>query len=49
MQWAILQFAFALAITIGSIALILSELHMIERAEAQKLWQQLRERIETIR
>ena len=47
--WAILQFAFALAIVIGSIALIIGELHMIERAEDQKLWKQLKERVEAIR
>lgn len=47
--WAILQFAFALAVVIGSIALLIGQLHMIERAEDQKLWSQLRERIEAIR
>jgi len=47
--WAILQFAFALAAVISCIALIIGNLHMIEKAEEQKLWSQLREKIETIR
>lgn len=45
MQWAILQFAFALGVVIGIIALILAELHIVERAEEQKF----RCEIETLR
>ena len=46
--WMILQFAFALATVIGCIALIIGELHIIERAEEQELWSQLKEKIATI-
>ena len=41
--WALLEFAFALATVIGCIALIIGELHMIERAEKEQEWKQLRE------
>lgn len=47
--WAILEFGLALAILIGCIAFILSQLHMVERAEEQKLWSQLKEKVATIR
>jgi len=47
--WALLEFAFALAAVISCIALIIGELHMIDRAEEQELWGQLRERITAIR
>lgn len=43
--WAILQFAFALVTAIGCFALIIGELHMIERAENEALWRQIREKI----
>jgi len=43
--WALLEFAFALAAVISCIALIIGDLHMIERAEEQKLWRHLKERI----
>ena len=43
MQWAYLQFAFALAVAIGIIALIIAELHIVERAEEQNLWRQIKE------
>ena len=47
--WALLQFAFALAVTIGVFAIILGELHVIERAEEQELWKEAREKIAAIR
>jgi len=43
--WALLEFAFALAAVISCFALIISELHMVERAEEQKLWEQLEEKV----
>jgi hypothetical protein len=46
--WALLQFAFALAAVISCIALIIGELHVIERAEEQKLWRQLKEKVISI-
>lgn len=46
--WALLQFALVLAVVIGSIALIIGQLHMIERAEDEKLWTQLKARIAAI-
>lgn len=47
--WALLQFAFALAAVISCFALIIGELHMVERAEEQKLWSQLKEKVASIR
>lgn len=41
MQWAYLQFAFALVVVIGIISLVIAELHVVERAEEQKLWRQI--------
>jgi len=43
--WAVLQFAFALAATISGIALILGEMHVIERAEEQEFWRELKEKV----
>jgi len=43
--WAILQFAFALAVVIGIISLIIGELYMTERAEEQELWEEARKKI----
>jgi len=43
--WAILQFAFALAVAVSVFALIISELHIIERAEEQETWKQIKEKI----
>jgi len=43
--WVVLQFAFALAWVISCIALIIGRLHIIERAEEQKFWKELRENI----
>lgn len=45
MQWAFLQFAFALAAVISCFALIIGELHMVERAEEQELWKEARQKI----
>lgn len=47
--WAVLQFAFVLSVAIGAFALILGELHVIERAEEQELWKEAREKIAAIR
>ena len=47
--WALLQFAFALAVAVGVFAIILGELHIIERAEEQELWTQLKEKVAKIR
>ena len=47
--WMILQFSFALAFTIGCIALVIGKLHIIERAEEQELWKEWKERIAAIR
>ena len=47
--WALLQFAFALAAVISCFALIIGELHVFERAEEQKLWRHLREKVANIR
>lgn len=44
--WALLQFAFALATAVGGFALIISELHIMERAEEQKWRKELKEKIE---
>jgi len=43
--WALLEFAFALAAVISCFALIISELHMVERAEEQELWRKAKEKI----
>jgi hypothetical protein len=43
--WAILQFSFALAWVIGFIALTINELHIMERAKEQELWEEAREKI----
>jgi hypothetical protein len=43
--WMVLQFAFALATVISGIALIIGQLHMIERAEEQEWWRQTKEKI----
>lgn len=47
--WALLQFAFALTVAISCFAIILGELHIIERAEEQKWREQLEETITRIR
>ena len=47
--WTLLEFAFLLATAIGCIALIIGKLHMIERAEEEHLWRQLRERVTSMR
>ena len=47
--WALLEFAFALATVISCIALIIGKLHIIERAEEQELWRQLKEKVASIR
>ena len=46
MQWAYLQFAFALAVVIGIIALIISELHKVKTAKEEQEWRHLREEAE---
>jgi len=46
--WMTLQFAFALAFTIGCIALVIARLHIIERVEEQELWQEWKEKIAAI-
>lgn len=46
--WALLQFAFALAAVISCIALIIGELHMIERAEEQEWWRQYKKKAAAI-
>jgi len=46
--WALLQFAFALAVAISCFALIIGELHVIERAEEQESWTQLKEKVAKI-
>jgi len=43
--WAVLQFAFALTTTISGIALIISKMHVIERAEEQEFWRELKEKV----
>lgn len=43
--WTLLQFAFALATAASCFALIIGELHIIERAEGQELWKQLDEKV----
>jgi len=47
--WALWQFALALAAVISCFALIIGELHMVERAEEQRLWQHLKEKVASIR
>ena len=47
--WMLLQFALALAAAVSCFALIIGEMHVIERAEEQELWRQLEEVIEKIR
>ena len=46
--WAVLQFAFALATAISIFALIIGQLHVVERAEEQELWAELEEKIAKI-
>jgi hypothetical protein len=46
--WALLQFAFALATAISCFVLIICELHIVERAEEQELWTQLKEKVAKI-
>lgn len=46
--WAILQFAFALAVVISCIALIIGEFHMVERAEEQEWRNQLKKSVEIL-
>lgn len=46
--WAIWQFAMALAVTISCISLIISKLHMIERAEQEAWTERLKNRIQLI-
>ena len=43
--WAILEFALALAAVIGCIALIIGELHIIEKTENEEWLRKLRESI----
>ena len=43
MTWPILHFAFALAVVIGIIFLILIEIYNVERAKHEQAWRQLRE------
>ena len=43
--WMILHFALALATTISCIALIIGQLHIIERAEEQQWLSELRQRL----
>ena len=47
--WMLLHFAFALTAVISCIALIISQMHIIERAEDQELWKELKEKIASIR
>lgn len=44
-SWASLQFALALATAISCFALVIGELHMVERAEKQEWWRQFKENI----
>lgn len=41
---AYLQFAFALVVAIGWIALAIEQLHIIERVEEQELWKEVKEK-----
>ena len=47
--WMLLQFALALAAAVSCFALIIGEMHVIERVEEQELWRQLEEKVEKIR
>ncbi|MBV6343292.1 hypothetical protein [Candidatus Magnetobacterium casense] len=47
--WAALQFAFALVVAIGCIALIIGQLYKAQRAEEQSGWNELRQKIASIR
>lgn len=47
--WALLHFTFALAVTVSVFALIIGEMHMIERAERGELWRQAKKKIASIR
>ena len=47
--WMLLQFALALAAAVSCFALIIGEMHVIERAEEQELLRQFREKITNIR
>lgn len=47
--WALLEFGFALAVVIGIISLVIAELHVIERAEEQELWEQAKEKIAALK
>lgn len=46
--WAVLEFAFVLTVVIGIMSLIINELHIVERAEEQELWNGVREKIAKI-
>ena len=48
MQWAIWNFAFALAVVIGIIYLLIIELYMREKAKREQEWRQLREEAEQL-
>ncbi len=45
MQWALLQYAFALVAAASCFALIIGELYVTERVEEQELWTQLKEKV----
>ena len=47
--WMALQFAFALAVAVSIFALIISKLHIIERAEEQEWLEKQKEKIATTR
>jgi Na+-transporting methylmalonyl-CoA/oxaloacetate decarboxylase gamma subunit len=47
--WMVFQFAFALAVVISCLALVIGRLHIIERAEEQELWKEWKEKITAIR
>ncbi len=45
--WALLQFVFLLAVAISTFALIIGQLHVVEKAEEQE-WSQLKEKVTKI-
>lgn len=47
--WAALQFISALVAVVTSIAIILGQVHVIERAEAQKWLREFKEKVAAIR
>jgi len=47
--WALWQFALAFVAAISGFALIISDLHIIEKAEEQELWRKAKAKIASLK